>query len=100
MLRARAMAALSEQGPSTGSVAATGCDGEAVGALKTAVNALRQLRLCTEGREEAVLTHLIVGAPGKRTLKTLVSKHEPVATGTWVVDMPRHTGQHARGRRS
>jgi len=71
--RARAMASLQGEGPTCGAIAVTGCDPESERAVRQATSALRQLRMCTDGREELLLTHLVVGAPGRRSLKTLLA---------------------------
>lgn len=83
--RARAMASMCGEAPRTGFVALTGCEDGIVGLARRACNELRHLRLCTDGKEEGTVTHLVVGMPGRRSLKTLVSRGGAWMEGSWGV---------------
>lgn len=81
-MRRRAMESLGQPGPSKGFIAMTNVDADMKESVKLAVNELRGVRLCTEGNEARTVTHLLVGEPGRRTLKLLVA----VANGSFLLD--------------
>ncbi len=70
-----------EQGPKHGFIAVTSTTSGVVALCKSAIQRLRGLRLCAEGKEDGTITHLIIGDE-RRTMKAMLA----VANGAILLD--------------
>lgn len=80
-------------GPSHGCIALTSVDAAVVELARSATRRLRGLRMCPEGREEGLITHLVTG-DDRRTLKLMLA----VANGSWLVSPDWVTASLEAGR--
>ncbi|KAG7671975.1 putative Microcephalin [Nannochloris sp. 'desiccata'] len=70
-----------EEGPKHGFIAVTSTTSGVVALCKSAVQRLRGLRFCAEGKEDGTITHLIIGDE-RRTMKAMLA----VANGAILLD--------------
>jgi hypothetical protein len=70
-----------EEGPKHGFIAVTSTTSGVVALCKSAVQRLRGLRFCVEGKEDGAITHLIIGDE-RRTMKAMLA----VANGAILLD--------------
>lgn len=82
-----------EEGPKHGFIAVTSTSSGVAALCKSAVQRLRGLRLCAEGKEDGAITHLIIGDE-RRTMKAMLA----VANGAILLDPEWITASLEAGR--
>ena len=82
-----------EEGPSHGFISVTSVSASIVQLCESAVKRLRGLRLCIEGKEDGVVTHLLIGDE-RRTMKAMLA----VANGAHFVTPEWLTASLEAGR--